>query len=205
MSAEKFEELRTSLREGYVRSIRKAEDCSDNACVLLSAIEEKDVAKVRRLITRSKVCVNSKAHEMGGWTALVAAARDGLVNIVKFLHQANADIDATNDDGQTAMILAAEGGHLATVRYLVEVAEANVDVVDNYGDTALIYASRIDRFEVVRYLVEEAKANVFHRGWKGMNVFEWTEDVSEKLEGYQEHEKKTSSFLRHNKLMVSVH
>eukprot|EP00954_Amorphochlora_amoebiformis_P023506 1360479-Amorphochlora_amoeboformis.AAC.1 len=115
----------------------------------------KDVAKVRRLITRSKVCVNSKAHEMGGWTALVAAARDGLVNIVKFLHQANADIDATNDDGQTAMILAAEGGHLATVRYLVEVAEANVDVVDNYGDTALIYASRIDRFEVVRYLVEE--------------------------------------------------
>ncbi len=63
---------------------------------------------------------------------LLEAARNGDVSRVAELLQAGAEIDATDANGHTALILAAMAGHLPVVRSLVE-AGADTTHKDNLG------------------------------------------------------------------------
>ena len=44
-------------------------------------------------------------------TALILAAQNGHGDIVKYLIEANADVNMQSEDGRTAFILAAQYGH----------------------------------------------------------------------------------------------
>jgi ankyrin repeat protein len=104
----------------------------------------------------------------GGTNALMAAARSACTGgcafkggnetsdadiarafaAVKAVVKMGIDVDATNDDGQTAMHMAAFTGADPVVQYLAETG-AKIDATDNYGETPWSMASGIS--PVLRY------------------------------------------------------
>ncbi|MBT8100827.1 MAG: ankyrin repeat domain-containing protein [Gammaproteobacteria bacterium] len=137
----------------------------EGATPFLLAAVSADVAMMRLL-------KNSGADQhrtgKGGTTALMAAARAACTGACAFkggnkandtdIGQAFAavrtvvemgiDIDARNEDGQTAMHMAAFTGADPVVQYLAEQG-ADINVVDNYGETPWSMASGIS--PVLRY------------------------------------------------------
>jgi cytohesin len=80
------------------------------------------------------------------------AVEEGTVEQVRRLLQSGIDINARDDDGETALHEAAEAGRLEMVRLLVE-AGATRGVRDVEGETPLHEAVEDGHLEVVRYLV----------------------------------------------------
>ncbi len=79
--------------------------------------------------------------------------------IVHYLLGVNVPVDLVNQNGNTALILAAEFGESEIVRQLIG-AKASVDMANQDGETALMYAANFGRnSEIVRQLIE-AKASV---------------------------------------------
>lgn len=65
---------------------------------------------------------------------------EGLLEILKLANAAGADPTITNRYGGTALIPAAEKGHLAAVRYLLDETEVDIDHINDLGWTALLEA-----------------------------------------------------------------
>ncbi len=61
------------------------------------------------------------------------------------------------NNGDNAVNLAAYGGHLEVVKFLVETWGANFDVKNNDGKNALVLASSRSNFDVIEYLLNEHK------------------------------------------------
>ena len=76
---------------------------------------------------------------------------------VRALMDANEDVNARNEDGETALHAAALFGKLSRVRTLLDVGGADVGVRDESGGTALHNASASGHVEVVRALTESAR------------------------------------------------
>ena len=88
-------------------------------------------------------------------TYLLTAAQSGnLVRLKMCIKQLQfLSIDHRNHLGQTALLLAAAGGHAQCVRLLLE-RGANPDVCDNLGQSPLVLAARRRNRECVRFLLE---------------------------------------------------
>ena len=80
-----------------------------------------------------------------------------------------ADIEAQNDDGLTALILAAQDGKFVVVKYLVEQG-CHLETKSLIGWTALM--SAISHTEVARFLVDRgAQLNVQDEdGWTALEL-----------------------------------
>lgn len=75
------------------------------------------------------------------------------------------NIDVQDDDGQTALMKAAEYGHTELVAHLIK-QDANLNLADCYGNTALIKASIHGYCDIVQLLIE-AKAKLMRRNKLG--------------------------------------
>ena len=75
----------------------------------------------------------------GGWTPLMYAARDGAIDAVRTLADANVDLNATDPDGTTALMYAIINAHFDTAAALIEKG-ADPNVADSTGTTALYSA-----------------------------------------------------------------
>jgi ankyrin repeat protein len=75
----------------------------------------------------------------GGWTPLMYAARQNAVDAARALAAAGADLDATDPDGTTALVLAIINGHFDVAQVLLE-RGANPNVADERGMAALYAA-----------------------------------------------------------------
>ena len=71
---------------------------------------------------------------------------------------AGAEVNKTNNIGDTPLHNASDNGHLEVVNVLLA-AGAEVDKTNNYGDTPLHYASEYDHLDIVISLIR-AKADV---------------------------------------------
>ncbi|WP_338976306.1 ankyrin repeat domain-containing protein [Spiroplasma endosymbiont of Monopis laevigella] len=58
------------------------------------------------------------------------AAKKGYLNIVKFLVENNADINHTNQNGKTVLILIADNNNIEGVKFLIENG-AKIECIDN--------------------------------------------------------------------------
>ena len=156
---------------------------------LIAAAERGDTATVRRLLQeganvntrdergRTPVMAATHANRVDTVDALIQAGADinirdnqldnpflyagaeGLLEILKLTIAAGADTKLTNRYGGTALIPAAERGHVAVVEELLTHTDVNVNHVNNLGWTALLEAIVLTdggqrHQQVVRLLVD---------------------------------------------------
>ncbi len=80
-----------------------------------------------------------KDMNRGGMSALMFAARDGHIDVVRTLLKAGADPEFTDPDGSTALIVALMNGHWDTAKLLIE-SGADVNTWDWWGQAPLYLA-----------------------------------------------------------------
>ena len=100
--------------------------------------------------------------------ALFEAVTAGNNEAVEFLLQLETvNIDHTNEEGKTALMLACKRGHEDTVHSLLS-AGANVNIQDNEGWTALMRASKHNHISIIHMLLQ-ANANPHLKKSNGSN------------------------------------
>ncbi|KAK2745137.1 hypothetical protein FQN57_004044 [Myotisia sp. PD_48] len=87
---------------------------------------------------------------------ILDAATVGLTPKVELLLLGGADIDDSNENGQSAIFYAVKGGHAKTVKFLVE-RGAKVDRCDTSGLTPLCFAILNNRPAMIELLLATAK------------------------------------------------
>lgn len=90
---------------------------------------------------------------------LLEAAKTGNLNEVKLALEAEANINVKNQNGQSAIHLAANGGHKEIIQLLID-KTANLQEIDDFGMTPLEYAIYNEALEIVRLFV---KVGVYHQ------------------------------------------
>jgi len=95
-----------------------------------------------------------------GFTGLHSAAYHGCVEIVVALLETDKwDVQATDFNGNTAIVWAARRGHEGVVRVLLELSDVNPDKVDKRRRSPLLLAAENGHEGVVRILLERSDAN----------------------------------------------
>ena len=101
------------------------------------------------MVKSESIGLNSEGHD--GDTPTYWAARYGLVEVVRVLVTAGADINKASDNGATPLFKASHQGHLPVVQHLVR-AGADINKAANDGSTALRTARTFGRMEVASFL-----------------------------------------------------
>ena len=113
---------------------------------------------LRAVVVLTIACALASTGGCAEENDLFRAAEHGDLSRVKALLAAKADVNATQGDLATALLMASENGHLEVVRTLLD-AKADVNAKPGDGGTALMMASQNGHREVVRALLD-AKADV---------------------------------------------
>lgn len=88
------------------------------------------------------------------------AALDGDINLIKDAVSSGVDVNAINEQGQSALMLTSFNGHLPVIKFLIDNG-ANVTIKDENSRNALMYASTGPFNESVKYLLASgAKADI---------------------------------------------
>jgi ankyrin repeat protein len=77
---------------------------------------------------------------LGNWTPLMYAARQGAIDAVRTLARHGADLNLTDPDGATALVLAIINAHYEVATLLVEMG-ADPNIPDNEATMAALYAA----------------------------------------------------------------
>ena len=80
------------------------------------------------------------------------SSRSGFVACIEVLVRHNADVQAIDDDGSTALMLAAENGNVSCIEALLG-RNADVQAASNDGRTALMFAARNGHVSCIETLV----------------------------------------------------
>lgn len=102
---------------------------------MMRAVSSADKIQLRKLISLGKD-VNEKDAGSHNLSALHIAAETGDADIARILLGAKADVNITDDDGETPLMIAARDNYLEIVRLLLE-AGANPHLKDNADKTAM--------------------------------------------------------------------
>ncbi|OAR01322.1 hypothetical protein LLEC1_07582 [Akanthomyces lecanii] len=121
-----------------------------------AAVENGHMEAARMLLQRRNV--NIHALNRYQETALESAAGKGKVDLIKFLISEGALRDQ-KAPGENALIKAAAGGHLQTVKLLCLEGKIDVNARRESGDTALVLAADSDyndtTFQLAEFLLEQ--------------------------------------------------
>ncbi|KYF41470.1 ankyrin repeat-containing protein [Toxoplasma gondii ARI] len=118
--------------------------------VLSCAIAKNDLVSVE-LLVRKFPDLLSRNHQL--WSRpLIQAAKQGKADIISALLAAGSAVDAKKEDGQTALLAAAEEDFVVCVQLLLD-AGADINGTNNAGLTALHLACTENRTEVVKLLL----------------------------------------------------
>ena len=85
------------------------------------------------------------------------AARYGHDTVIPLLLEADAQIDAQDNYGQTPLICASKYGEEAAVRELLK-GNPNLDLKDKWGKTALDWARETKHQSIVNLLVDHERS-----------------------------------------------
>ncbi|XP_072238377.1 photoreceptor ankyrin repeat protein [Leuresthes tenuis] len=93
--------------------------------------------------------------DINGWNGLMVACCKGFLDIVHGLHNCPfIDINHQDNEGNTALMIASQAGHVSTVMYLLNYFPGvDTEIKDCRGFTALIKAAMTGRSDVVAALV----------------------------------------------------
>ena len=108
----------------------------------------------------------AKNNNNDNQSLLSMAIRNWELDIVEVLAKSGVDMGAVDEHGQTPLSLAASGGNLEIVKFLVGTACVEVEPKDDNGRTPISNAARNGRLEVVKFLYLQG-ANVNTRDNEG--------------------------------------
>ena len=74
-------------------------------------------------------------------------------SLLTFLLGSGADVNRKNNSGGTALMIAAERGHIETVKLLIN-NKADINLTNNWGNTALMIAAERGHIETVKLLLD---------------------------------------------------
>lgn len=97
------------------------------------------------------------------------AARFGYVQVIRYLLNRGADLNQTDTEGWSPILIAASRGDLALIRFLVEIAGSDVRAKNNSKTTSLMLAASSGSLEVCRYLLDRG-ANVDAKSSRGLTA-----------------------------------
>lgn len=128
---------------------------------LLRASKDGDLAEVKRLVEVEHVDPNSNMcvdEEGARTTPLHLASGYGHLNIVRyFVEERNCDVECRDEEENTPLHYAAEGGRFVIVQYLISNG-CDPMCKDSYSRTPLHDACSEGNLDIVRYLIEDANA-----------------------------------------------
>jgi ankyrin repeat protein len=155
---------------------------------MFDAVDTQDLETVKSYVNKNnQKClslVNATVNtSTGKYTVLHEATYSEKLDIVQYLVEKGANVDAKRDDGWTVLHSAVAYGTLDIIKYLVEQG-ADVDAKDNDGYTVLHAAAASGKLDIVKYLVDEQNADVdaVFNGRKPSELGH-SEDVRDYLQG----------------------
>ncbi len=146
-------ELTRELNGSVIEYSDPSLPATDACHKLLTAVKTNNVSLVNTLLADTDPnCTYRDGGEPR--SPLVAAARNGNMEIVKLLVDADADVSYHAKGDETPLMAASLYGHVHIVQYLVENG-ANVNEQLKGDGTALLVASRAGHLEIVDYLISQ--------------------------------------------------
>ncbi|KAG3107191.1 hypothetical protein PI124_g10633 [Phytophthora idaei] len=100
-----------------------------------------DLNRVKRLLAKHGVNIN--CTEIEGWTALLFAVTKVHGEMTRFLLSRGAAVNAANNCGQTALMLAAENGTMAILQILLENHSIDVNLTTQRGTALMVAAQKV--------------------------------------------------------------
>ncbi|KAM4582293.1 photoreceptor ankyrin repeat protein [Fundulus diaphanus] len=128
---------------------------SSAANTLYEACARNDAAALQKVLERGVTKEEAMELDINGWNGLMVACCKGFLDIVHGLHSCPfIDINHQDNEGNTALMIASQGGHVFTVMYLLNYyTGVDTEMRDCRGFTALIKAAMTGRCDVVAALV----------------------------------------------------
>lgn len=128
---------------------------------LEKAFQNQDIPTATRILGQ-----NIDVKREMRWPIIVAASNHGRADIVRSIIETGANVNAINNSGDTAAILAAYNNYPEVIKLLASHG-ANLDIYGHDGGTALIWAAKKGHVEVVRILLSHgADTNLGVRQWR---------------------------------------
>jgi len=103
----------------------------------------------------------NKTEAIGGFNCFMAAVAGKVPKLIKLLIDREVNVNFVMDDGATALLFAAQNGHLEIVKTLLTAKNINVNFVSNDGSaSALFYAAENGHLEIIKELLAAKNINV---------------------------------------------
>jgi len=141
---EKSTKAATALIKAKNIDFDKTNPAGENALMMASLQGELDMVKL--MVDGEEAEVNKK-----GWAPLHYAATNGHNDIVKYLVDHAAYIDAESPNGTTPLMMAARGGHIDTVKLLLDEG-ADMRLKNQQGMTVIDFAEQYNQQEIANGL-----------------------------------------------------
>ncbi|WP_425306695.1 ankyrin repeat domain-containing protein [Cupriavidus pauculus] len=137
---EKSTKAATALIKAKNIDFDKTNPAGENALMMASLQGELDMVKL--MVDGMEAEVNKK-----GWAPLHYAATNGHNDVVKYLVDHAAYIDAESPNGTTPLMMAARGGHIETVKLLLDEG-ADMRLKNQQGMTVIDFADQYNQKEI---------------------------------------------------------
>ncbi|XP_002126364.2 fibronectin type 3 and ankyrin repeat domains 1 protein isoform X1 [Ciona intestinalis] len=111
-----------------------------------------DIEMVTKIMESREV--NVDVHDKFGFTPLMNACQKGYLNIVEYLIESRADVNATNSSGKNSLMMACYSGHGPVVQRLRE-AGANWNSEDRGGSSPLHWAIDGQNCALIQWILDD--------------------------------------------------
>ncbi|KAM3877848.1 photoreceptor ankyrin repeat protein [Diretmus argenteus] len=125
------------------------------ASTVYEACAHNQPQSLQKILARGVTREEVMEVDINGWNGLMVACCKGFLDIVHGLHNCPfLDINLQDNEGNTALMIASQAGHVNTVMYLLNYFPgADTEIRDCRGFTALIKAAMTGRDDIVAALV----------------------------------------------------
>ncbi|XP_047439399.1 photoreceptor ankyrin repeat protein [Mugil cephalus] len=125
------------------------------ASSLYQACARNEPASLHNVLERGITKEEAMEMDINGWNGLMVACCKGFIEIVHGLHNCPfIDINHQDNEGNTALMIASQAGHINTVMYLLNYFPGiDTEIKDCRGFTALIKAAMTGRTDVMAALI----------------------------------------------------
>jgi ankyrin repeat protein len=135
----------------------------------LRAARSSDAAVCAEMLAANPRLIN--CVEAGGFCALHFSAFNGDIPLMKLLFRFHPDLQLTNYDGNTPMMMAAKGHQIESIKLLAN-AGADVNFQTSSGATAAHFAASMGYVDVVRCLISLG-AKAVHDRFPAGSLLHW--------------------------------